>query len=175
MCDLVNLIMRAKNKNTNALAELLIRFEPLIINYSSKLYNMEFEDAKQELTILLIQCIHSIKRCDNDNECLAYIKVYIYHGFCKIYQEKKRKYIEEVIFDEELANDLLNNDINDCTTKIDLEISLKNYSERIRKIIYLVYFGYSDKEIAMMLSLSRQYINRIKKEVIKNIQETQKE
>jgi len=48
---------------------------------------------------------------------------------------------------------------------VDLSNELKEASDKFKSIVVLAYQGYSDREIANILSVSRQYVNRVKKKL----------
>jgi len=53
----------------------------------------------------------------------------------------------------------------DVNTYIDLSISMKNLPNKYKDIAILLLKGCSDSEIAEDLGVTRQYINRIKKNI----------
>ena len=53
----------------------------------------------------------------------------------------------------------------DVNTYIDLSISMENLPNKYKDIVVLLLKGRSDSEIAEDLGVTRQYINRIKKNI----------
>lgn len=58
---------------------------------------------------------------------------------------------------------------NDSIMKIEIQIAMENLSDVKQKILKLLLQGYSDTEIAKLLKISRQYVNRVKKEILLQI------
>jgi hypothetical protein len=163
--NLLILISKAKRKDKVALTQLVEKFNPLLIHYAKKLYNVEFDDAKQELSILLIESIYAIERYNHVNECLAFIKLYVHRGFCKLYQKSKRKYIEFTEFNDDVLNRLCSDNISDVDTFIDFNHVIHKQPLKIQKIIILSCLGYTDHDISIQMHLSKQYVNRVKKRI----------
>ena len=57
---------------------------------------------------------------------------------------------------------------DDCIFMTDLESLLKKRTVLEQKIIYMISQGYTDEEIGRFLGYTRQYINRLKKKILKN-------
>jgi|GEM_PF-4730012 len=55
--DLCTYLKNAKSGNSESMLYIIKKFEPLLTKYASKLYYLEFEDAKEELIIGLIESI----------------------------------------------------------------------------------------------------------------------
>lgn len=58
---------------------------------------------------------------------------------------------------------------SDIEFRHDLKNALVHLPERQQKIIACVLEGYSDAQIAEIMGISRQYVNRIRKQVSKNV------
>lgn len=164
--EIKQLVNRALNCDKKALEVLLLKFDPLIIKYAKKLCDVEFDDARQELILILIENIHNLGKCNNENEYISYIHKIIYHKFCKLYKQAKKEKdnLHDVSDDfflclhsEECYAVLL--------TRISASQVMHNLSRSTRTIIEYVLDGYSDCDIANMLDISRQYVNREKNKV----------
>ena len=147
------------------------QFLPLIKAYARKLYYLNYEDSQQELCIALYESISKIKNTDNEFACISYIKRSIVNKFTKLYHESvKEQNIQanstSLVFNANLG---IQNDgeVENCITMTDLKNYLQKKTLEERKIIDMLIQGYSDKEIGREMGFTRQYINRIKKQILK--------
>lgn len=158
-------LVKESKSNSITMSELLVRLKPLIKSYTKKLFFMEKEDAEQEILLAIIKAVKSIPKCENDGECLAYISnsvKYTYTSLCKK-NMRKEKYedpyeilIEEAYFEK----------YEDIDAYIDFKESIEPLSNIKKNIFIYLLLGYSDREVAEKVGVSRQYINRIKKRLI---------
>lgn len=151
--------------------ELLDKFKPLIISYARKLYYLEYEDSVQELSIALYEAIFTIKDSSNEYACISYIQKSIINRFTKLYHKSKEVQKLQSInlaIDENKDLESSYQKTDDCIFKTDLESLLKKRTVLEQKIIYMISQGYTDEEIGRFLGYTRQYINRLKKKILKN-------
>ena len=158
-------LVKESKSNSISMSELLVRLKPLIKSYTKKLFFMEKEDAEQEILLAIIKAVKSIPKCESDGECLAYINnsvKFTYANLCKKnirkeqYEDPYEIRIEEVYFEK----------YEDIDAYIDLKKIIEPLSYIKKKIFIYLLLGYSDREVAEKLGVSRQYINRIKKKLI---------
>lgn len=173
--SLAKLIMEYKNGNKNSLERIINKMYPLINKYARKLFNLEYEDMQQEMIIAVIEAVVKIKSIHSEYECLAYIVTSV-----------KNKYLEMTRISLELKNIDLNNNYdfilklennNDLFLDIEFEYDLKksckiNSSMKKKIVEYILFQGLNDTEIAKELHISRQYVNRCKKEIFSSIKNT---
>ena len=157
-------IIKSAQKDKAQLEILLNRFTPLIKKYSRKLFFLEREDAEQEIIIAIIEAVKRMKVYDSEGECISYINnavLYKYYSLCK--SSIKEQKIEVLEIDNAFLPYIEN--YEDVNTYIDLSISMENLSNKYKDIVILLLKGCSDSEIAEDLGVTRQYINRIKKNI----------
>ena len=126
------------------------------------------DDAFQEISIALIEAVIHIKNYNNEAMCLVYLQKSVinkYNYLCK-------KHIKlGSIIDEyaEISLDVVSrNDFVVIEMNMDLRYLYNNKNTLQRHIIrYIVEDELSDSEVALKLNISRQYVNRIKKEMFK--------
>ena len=160
-------IRRYKHENdSSALMDIINRMSPLINKYSRSLYSSEYEDIRQELILALLESVNKIKQYDIEEKCISYLA----HGIKNRFMELYRK--EKVVKEEQLAYDIsevpqISNTFQDAEFYVDIkQIILSEKSITKRKIIELIaYENATDSEIALKLQISRQYVNRCKKEI----------
>ena len=159
-------------QNKKELEKVLIKMRPLIRKYAKKLYFMDIEDAEQELNLTLIEAIYQIKQYENVAKCITYLHKSV---LSKYYQLSKKNiknnefesYIQEIF--EEIP---FSYDYNSIEINIDLQNVLRYCGKNQKFIIENYLFnGLSDIDIASRIGVSRQYVNRIKKEILKSYYE----
>lgn len=159
-----------KTKDERYFNEILERFKPLLNSYASKLFYLEHDDSFQELSLALFEAISNMQIFDNEYACIAYIQKVIMHKFTKLYRKSKQAQqinYSNVPLDTACNLDGLRSYTDDSILEIDLQNLLKSKSHVEKNILYLIMMWYSDKEIGIILGYSRQYINRIKKRLLK--------
>ena len=152
-----------ETKQQKYFEEIVIKFKPLLHCYSKKLYDLEYEDSFQELTLTLYEAIIHIKQIKNEFSCLLYIKKSILHKFYSLYDKSKKLQHEKSKIDNIYFFNPLESQIENCLFQIDIKQWLKGKRKLDYIVLYKAFIGYTDKEIAVELGYSRQYINKIKR------------
>lgn len=154
---LIHLTERFRNQDMNAFAAIYDQFKKLIYHYSGKLWD---DDAVQEMTLFLIELLYSapLERFQRDasDSFKRYIAVAIKHKYIAILKENLR-------FDR--CCNLLESDLceEDLETNLSVKEALKCLSSKQRIIIvYKYFYCLSDSQIAEMLGITRQAVNRLK-------------
>lgn len=147
-----------ETKQQKYFEEIVIKFKPLLHCYPKKLYDLEYEDSFQELTLTLYEAILHIKQVKNEYSCLLYIKKSILH-----YDRSKKLKHEKSKIDNIYFFNPLESQIENCLFQIDIKQYLKNKRRLEYIVFYKAMLGYTDTEIAVELGYSRQYINKIKR------------
>lgn len=154
--------------NQEKMNQLIREFDPLIKNYCKKLYFCEKEDAQQELTLAIIEAVRRMISCESEGGCIMYISnavKYKYISLCK--KNIIKENIEDVYSDVQLEQ--VNKEFDDYSV-VDLEYDyrkiLNNLSEKKKNILSYMEKGYSDRQISEIMNISRQYVNRVRKEIV---------
>ena len=172
MSNLVSKIKAYKNGNENALLEIILQMKPLIEKYSKKLHFMDRDDATQELVMFLIGIIKNTDPDRTEAECLKYFEMRI-SGYYKTLCKKFLNRPQEVPIDAmpETSSAL-------SVNMIDFKVSVEKFISYLEmenpnkaKILVLSFEAYSDTEISRIMGISRQYIHRIKKELLRDFME----
>lgn len=167
MAEFVKLIQRAKTDD-DKMMEILNKLSPLRNKYVKKLFFLEKEDAEQEINMAIIEAIKGIKKSETDGQCLLYIKNAV--KFKYVYLCKKNIYHCQEECYEGIENDSLYMYIEmyeDIELMFDIEKEKEKLSSKQKKIFEYIIEGYSDMEISKRMGISRQYINRVKKDFYK--------
>lgn len=171
--ELDDIILLCKQRNTKAMQYMVDKFTPLISKYS---YLLNYEDAKQDMTLAFIEVINSIPIQNfqiqhSQYPILGYIKYSIKNKY--IYLSKRKN---AMLYFENLDSNEGRYGVADDKTKVDDAIMLRNalsiLTKRQRKIILLkYYYVFSDIEISQKLSISRQSVNRLKIRALKSLRQ----
>ncbi|HKM35261.1 MAG TPA: sigma-70 family RNA polymerase sigma factor [Lachnospiraceae bacterium] len=163
-----NIKLAKERRSKEALGKILIKMQPLVKKYVRKLFFMEKDDAFQELNLALIEAVYHLKSYKNDAMCLKYLQISVinrYNHLCKVNinlcnNNDQFENISEVI--------PLTEKYNDIEFYIDMNEFLKDKNDRQRNIINYILHDFSDREIALKMGISRQFVNREKKRLFTN-------
>lgn len=155
---LAALIGRFRNQDMNAFTVIYDEFKGLIYHYSGKLCD---DDAVQELTLFLIELLYSIELsrfAKKEGDGLKrYIAIALKNKYIAI--SKANTKCNAVYQNPELYD----NGYCDITSGITVKEALQHLSPKQRLIIVYKYiYCFPDCEIAKMLDISRQAVNRLK-------------
>lgn len=151
---------------------LICQFEPLIKKYVRLLYKDEEEDIYAELVAALWEAVCNITYYNNDGQITNYLSRALLNKYFELYR-RSRKYNDNTI---EIGEEKLeayidkNNNYEKIITSNDMESFKNKLSGKKKQIFELVYLmGLSDREVAAELNISRQYVHRIKRNLIEMI------
>ena len=154
--------------NNTSLEKILTKMQPLVKKYIRKLYYMEKDDAAQELNLALIEAVHHIQKYENEAMCLTYLQKSVINKYFFLCKLNKTKHIYSEF--SEISDDIpYYQNFEDIELYNDMNELLKNKNEKQNKIIkYVLLDNLSDSEISLKMGISRQYVNRIKKKILKD-------
>lgn len=165
MCKvtLKSLVDDFKCGDMEAFAHIYNEFEKLIYHYSRKI---ESEDARQELTVFLIELLYKIDLSDS-NEIRRYISVCLRNKY--IYLSKQNK-SSSYLFDKISANCDTYYDFSEDTVL--LRELIANLPKKQREVIvYRYIYNYSDMEISQIMNISRQAVNGLRNRALCSLRE----
>lgn len=170
--DFVRKIEQARTGDNDAAMYLIDKLAPLLKSTARKLFNLEYEDVYQELVLAVLQGLREIKYMNDDGQCMMYfvriIKNRAMHLSADRYKELNATDEYQEIDFPGIPDEA--GDFDNLLVRLVISDISKNYSEQRRIILYLsLYEGFSDREIAELMGLSRQYINRCKNKMITEI------
>ena len=162
------IIEKFKKQDMTVFEPLYDLFKRLIMLYSKKLY---YDDAAGELTLFFIELLYSIDLSKFHNDDSVSLKKYIAVAI-------KNRYIALSVNKErygKVSNKLYDNlegYLPNFEEHFSLLESINVLSDKQRQIvIYKYIYGYSDFEIAVLLGISRQAVNRLKNRALKCLRE----
>lgn len=170
-----DLIVQSKESNVDATMTLINKFNPLLKKYAYKLF---YEDAYNDLLVDFIEFIHNFQldhmRRRDDGSLVSYISKTIYDS-----------YIKRLMYLKKLHNFVLDSDLSDSelgyveaassTTDTYFMNELFGLSKVMTKselaMIKMLYLqGYTVKEVANNLGITRQAVNQMKERTLKKLQ-----
>ena len=161
MCNrcLKPIIEKFKNQDMTVFEPLYDVFKRLIMFYSKKLH---YDDAAGDLTLFFIELLYQLDlskfATDDSISIKKYIAVAIKNQYISLSVNKDRY--------SNFSNRLYENSdgyLPDFENRYSLIESIKGLSKKQKMIIVYKYiYGYSDFEIAILLGISRQAVNRLK-------------
>ena len=161
-----------KNREGN-LNWIIQKFQPVICKYAGKLYSLEYEDAVQELNEALIMVVVSIDVCNAEGQSIAYLV----KGIKLKFYELRRKSIVEYEYRMHSEQIDVNTNIT-CTddySEIEWKLELKKLKDKSSPMEFHIIDGMvweiSDVELADLLHVSRQYINRKRRQLMKRLKD----
>ena len=166
METIISLIQKQRAGDVQAAQEICRRMSPLLKKYAARLYCMEYDDAMQELYIALLETFPYLDPAKTEAECLNYIQTTVHNRYrflCRgCLSVPQSESIEDSIYTLSSPSPFDESYYDICNY-------IKTLPEKgmRRQIMSLFFFQYkTDSEIAEILHVSRQYVNRIKKQMI---------
>lgn len=171
--SLAETVIKAANGDDDAIVAIIAKFEPIIRKCSREL---NYEEVETDLIIGLLEIFPKMTRKisveTHEGEVVNYIAAMIRNKKIDLFR-KHIKNCEKEVLNDELLN-LSSYTIN-FSQKLEIQECLKKITERQKKVILLRYYhGFSDVEIAKILNVSRQAVNRMIRRAIAKIQEEYK-
>ncbi len=156
--ELLPIVQEIQQRDMRHFPEFYAAFEKLIRCYGVRFSD---DDAAQELTVFLLELVYSLD-CDqflpDDSEALKrYIAVAIRNRYIALSKQRQAH--------EKMANELLEGmgafSMNEDS--LVLRNALRELPDKQRlAVTYHYVYGYSDREIADRLRITRQAVNRLK-------------
>lgn len=144
---------------------LIEKFDPLIKKYVRLLYKDDKEDVYAELVAALWESVCNMEYYYDDGQITNYFIRALRNKFLELYRISKKKHDNTSDIDEFDLNKIVGyvNAYDDLLILNDLNKMRHKLSNRKRKIFDLIFYeGYSDKEVATELGISRQYVHRVR-------------
>lgn len=149
------------------------KMTPIINRYTGSLYKDEREDVQSELIIALWQAVCNIKTIENDGQVVKYLSTAIRNRFLELYRNSRKHHDNEVLtFDEDYSKNIayIENEYSGVMINEDIRRFLEKHTGMKKDIYYLMlYENLSDSEVSNRLNISRQYANRMRKNLQKEI------
>jgi len=164
MDNILNLIRKYKNGESNYLLPLIDMFDPIFASYEKKSTNLfDGDDMRNILIIKFIEVIKCMPHLENDGQLVCYINKAIKNYYINIVSKK-------VIQTPLLDYNSYNISTNDTYSNVFFEDIIKKLDEKDKILLRLkFYYSYSDLEIAKKYNISRQAINKKLRNIYKKL------
>ena len=174
MKEVRQIIFDIKSGNKDEFELLMDMFMPLINKYVKYLYKDDNDDVKAELFMALYDAILKMKYCDNEAKSIAYIKKSLKLKYLELYH-KSKQYHEHMELIEDTFMEKYSMDKNlfqEIEIHNDLKKIIEKYNNQTYEILYFIVFEeLTDTQIAKKFKITRQYVNRKRRELIKLLQD----
>ena len=163
----INDLVKEAITHSEKMSELIERFNPLIKQYCRKLFFIDEDDAKQELSLAIIEAVRRISDFTSEGGCVLYITNALKYKFSYLCKKNINQRNVEDVYESAIVEQVAScsNAHKDVEFMLDLQKTISDLPERKKSIIYYVLAGYTDCQIAKIMMLSRQYVNRVRREV----------
>ncbi|WP_313151731.1 RNA polymerase sigma factor [Lacrimispora sp.] len=171
---LSTLIQEYKRGDNEKFLFILDKMEPLIKKYARLLYKDEKEDIYSDLVLYLLESLNKMEYYEDEGQCVYFLSQAIKNRFYELYKKSRRYFDNKVDVDEEYFDSLYSKqtEYEDILIKEDLSKLLLKVSGKQYQIFYTMIFNEeTDAEIAKKFGISRQYVNRVRKKLIKLIKD----
>lgn len=175
MGKIATILNNIKNGKKEEFILLLDEFEPLIKKYIKCLYKDECEDARSELICALWEAVVKITYFEQDGQVINYLCSALRNRYLELYRSSCKQHNHEVNLEETQAEQIafIKNEFDDAAMLHDIDRFLEKFTGNKRKIYNAIMTDHlSDTEIAAKYHISRQYTNRVRKELRKVILQT---
>lgn len=175
MGEIISLIQKIQvDKDEDAFKKLISEMEPSIKKYMRLLYKDEKEDVRSEMMLALWEAIAKMNYCENEKACFAFLGNALKNRFRELYRKSRKVHDSQMLIEDVNACDVSNvkntEDLDDVVFYIDVEMFLKEYTGKKKEIFRMIIMSNeSDTEIAKAFSVTRQYVNRVRRELYKEI------
>lgn len=167
MCDLLELVLKSKESNKDAMLEIVNRFMPLIKKYSRKL---EYDGSESDLIIAIIKLIQSYPNYNNissEGEIVAYINTSIIHEYIRLSKINQKIIAIEIPLNDDIYLITTDADIQNMVYVNELLDKLPTRQSILLKHLFID--EYSEAHLAKKLNISRQAVNKNKNKALNNL------
>lgn len=171
-------IAHYKSGNINAFNSILEQMEPLIKHYAAKSFFMEYEDAIQEYNLAIFEGVQKIQFYSTEGQCLTYIKSCVKNRFYHLSQDFYNKQLNTEPLEKDFPVSTSVTEYESLEYRIDFIRYIQHLSSvpHNKKVIATMFLleNMSDSAIAEKLMLSRQYVHRIRRQILQDLQKMYK-
>lgn len=167
MGDFLNLIKNI-HKDKEQFYNLVIKMNPLINKYMRILYKDEKEDVRSELVLALWEAVTKLQYVENEGQCITYISNALRNKFYELYRNSRKVHDNRFVSGMEVMDTTIfeEPEYDNVVVENDLKRYLSEYTG-LRYQIYksILFENLSDYEIAIKCGVTRQYVNRLKRQL----------
>lgn len=172
--ETIALLIQKIRVDKKSFDELIHEMTPLINKYVYLLYKDEQDDVRAEMILALWEAVSRIKYCENDKECLSYISRALRNRFYELYRKSRKQYDNRAYeeYEENMQDEPVITDINNIEFHMDIEKFIDEFGGNKKELYKAIILEQkSDIEIGQEHQLSRQYVNRIRNTIYKELRD----
>ena len=173
MACFVELIHKIKEGDVGQFAVIVQAMNPVINKYTKLMYKDEKEDIRSEFTLALWEAVVKIEYFDDEGKIINYLHTAIRNKFLELYRVSCRINDNECGVEDDGLFDSVKDTrsgFEDAIIREDMRRFLCGYSGIKKEVFsFIILRNLSDSEIAQKLRLSRQYTNRLRRELQKEL------
>jgi DNA-directed RNA polymerase specialized sigma subunit len=160
------LIKEFKDGNKEKFLLIVEKMTPLINKYVRLLYKDEKEDMHSEFVLCLLEAINAMSYYKEEGQCIYFLSRALKTKFLELYKKSKLHFESEIVTEDEFFTTIDRNpsEYEDCVIIQDLKEMLSKMDGKQNGILCDIIFNdLSDAAIAKKNSISRQYVNRVRR------------
>ena len=161
-------IQEIQKKDLDKFYEIVKKMEPLMKKYMRILYKEEKEDIHSELVLALWEAVIKMTYVEEEGQIMSYLCKALHMKFLELYRKSRKQHDLEFDFVDFIAPDrqVEEREYSNRITEHDMNNLVKDFSG-IKKDIYLSMLlgSFTDVQIAFKFGISRQYANRLRKQL----------
>lgn len=168
------LIQEFKNGDESKFLLIEEKMKPMINKYICLLYRDEKEDMYSELLLHLLESVTKMEYYTEEGQCVCFLSRAIKNKFFELYKKSRKHFDNEVKITDEYLESLYykQSDYEDVITREDLSRFLSKANGKQYQIFYaMVFDDETDAEIAKKIDISRQYVNRMRRNLSELLKE----
>lgn len=169
MACFVNLIRKIKKGDVEQFTVIVQAMNPVINKYTKLMYKDEKEDIRSDFTLALWEAVIKIEYFNEEGEIISYLNTAIRNKFLELYRTSCRLNDNEYGVEDDGLFDCvkdIRNEYEDVILQQDMRRFLCGYSGIKKEVFsFIILKNLSDSEIAQKLKISRQYTNRLRREL----------
>ena len=160
------IIEEIKKGNKEKFLLIIDKMTPLINKYVRLLYKDEKEDMHSEFVLSLLEAINSMQYYKEDGQCVYFLSRALKNKFLEQYKKSKQHFDAEASVEDEFFTEISMDEpvYDDWLFHEDLKtMLLKTEGKQAVILRDIVFHEESDAVIAERHSVSRQYVNRVRR------------
>lgn len=162
------LLQRVQKGDSSAVMDIYLKFNPIIKKLSKKL---SYEEAETDLIIAFLETLKEIKidkfHIKSDGAIVNYIYIFLRNKSVNLFKKNILKRTQTTELDLDILIDPVSIDLDSNIFIANLLKELPVLQRQVLKRKFIQDF--SDKEIAPLLGISRQAVNRVKNRGLMNL------
>jgi hypothetical protein len=169
------LIEDYKNGNKEIFLLIADKMEPLISKYVRLLYKDEKEDMHSEFVLCLLEAVNAMGYYQEEGQCIYFLSRALKNKFLELYKKSKLHYDSEIVAEDEFFSRIDSDkaEYEDFVFQEDLKELIRNQDGKQYDILLNIIFkDEPDAVIAKKNQVSRQYVNRVRKNFYQLLKET---